>query len=57
MIALQRVAREMSIPLGLVGLAPFALHGVSSVAVVLMTVNTRKLFVLSCFVQIVGSSR
>ena len=57
MIALQRVAREMSIPLGLVGLAPFALHGVSSVAVVLMIVNTRKLFVLSCFVQIVGSSR
>lgn len=57
MIALQRVAGETIIPLGLAGLAPFALHVVPSVAVVLMTVNMRKLFVLSCFVQIVGSSR
>ncbi|CAK7332389.1 unnamed protein product [Dovyalis caffra] len=48
--------QKKSIPLRLAGLAPFALHGVFSVAGVLMTVNTRKLFVWSCFVQIVGSS-
>ena len=55
MIVLRRVVNEKSILLSYAGHAFFAYHGVFSVVGALMTVSTRKHFVWSCFVQIVGS--
>ena len=56
MIAQLRVVKGMNMRLRYAGLVRFAYKGVCSVVGALMTVNMRKHFVWSCFVQIVGKN-